>query len=104
VDIQALSQNLALPVLVVSRRKPNLGAIEAALQKVRGGKQKWALVQKAGAPEPVAGVYVQRVGLTPEQADRVIRRFAVHSNIPEPLRAAHLIAGGLATGQSRARP
>jgi len=104
VDIQALSQNLALPVLVVSRRKPNLGAIEAALQKVRGGKQKWALVQKAGAPEPVAGVYVQRVGLTPEQDDRVIRRFAVHSNIPEPLRAAHLIAGGLATGQSRARP
>jgi len=52
----------------------------------------------------VAGVYVQRVGLTPEQADRVIRRFAVHSSIPEPLRAAHLIAGGLATGQSRARP
>ncbi|MGK0617396.1 DUF99 family protein [Meiothermus cerbereus] len=104
VDIQALSQSLALPVLVVSRRKPNLGAIEAALQKVRGGKQKWALMQKAGAPEPVAGVYVQRVGLTPEQADQVIRRFAVHSSIPEPLRAAHLIAGGLATGQSRARP
>jgi len=104
VDIQALSQSLALPVLVISRRKPNLGAIEAALQKVRGGKQKWALMQRAGTPELVAGVYVQRVGLTPEQADRVIRRFAVHSSIPEPLRAAHLIAGGLATGQSRARP
>ena len=28
----------------------------------------------------------------------------VLSNIPEPLRAAHLIASGIATGQSRARP
>lgn len=104
VDIQALFQNLALPVLVVSRRKPDLKAIEAALGKVRGGKQKWKLIQKAGAIEQVAGVYVQCSGLTLKQAEQAIRRFAVHSNIPEPLRAAHLIAGGIATGQSRARP
>lgn len=104
VDIQALSQNLALPVLVVSRRKPNLKAIEAALGKVRGGQQKWRLVQKAGAIQHLAGVYVQCAGLTPKQAEQTIRRFAVHSRIPEPLRTAHLIAGGIATGQSRARP
>jgi endonuclease V-like protein UPF0215 family len=104
VDIQALSQNLGLPVLVVSRRKPNLKAIEKALGKVRGGPQKWKLIQKAGAIEHIAGVYVQCAGLTPEQAEQAIRRFAVHSKIPEPLRTAHLIAGGIATGQSRARP
>ncbi|GIW25232.1 DUF99 family protein [Meiothermus sp.] len=104
VDIRALSEALNLPVLVVLRRRPNLASIEAALHKVRGGQQKWALIQKAGAIEPVAGVYVQRAGLTLEQAERVIQRFAVHSRIPEPLRAAHLIAGGIATGQSRARP
>jgi len=104
VDIQALSQNLALPVLVVSRRKPNLTAIQAALSKVRGGPQKWKLIQKAGAIEHIAGVYVQCAGLTLKQAEQAIRRFAVHSHIPEPLRAAHLIAGGIATGQSRARP
>ncbi|RIH89167.1 hypothetical protein Mlute_00374 [Meiothermus luteus] len=104
VDIRALSDNLGLPVLVVLRRKPNLPSIEAALRKVRGGQRKWALIQKAGPVEAVAGVYVQRAGLTLEQAERVIRRLAVHSRLPEPLRAAHLIAGGLATGQSRARP
>lgn len=104
VDIRALSENLGLPVLVVSRRKPNLAAIEEALRKVRGGKAKWQLIQKAGAIEHVAGVYVQCAGLTLKQAEQVIRRTAVHSRIPEPLRAAHLIAGGMATGQSRARP
>jgi hypothetical protein len=40
----------------------------------------------------VRGVYVQRVGLTPEQADAVVARFAVNGNYPEPLRVAHLVA------------
>jgi endonuclease V-like protein UPF0215 family len=54
--------------------------------------------------EPVAGVFVQRVGLEVQAAERVIERLSVNANIPEPLRTAHLIAGGVATGQSRGRP
>lgn len=105
VDIHDLAALVELPVLVVSRKKPNLKSIEdALLTKVRGGARKWALIQKAGAPEPITGVYVQRSGLTLDQAEQVIQRFALHSNIPEPLRTAHLIAGGIATGQSWARP
>ncbi|GGJ29087.1 endonuclease dU [Deinococcus roseus] len=105
IDIHQLSAALDRPVLVVSRRKPNLEKIEdALLNRVPGGKRKWSLIQKAGPMEHVAGVYVQRAGLTLEQAGQVIQRFASGSNIPEPLRAAHLIAGGVATGESRARP
>ncbi|RIH82475.1 hypothetical protein Mterra_02638 [Calidithermus terrae] len=105
VDIHRLSETLERPVLVVTRRMPGLEAIrEALLGKVPGGRRKWALIEKAGIPEPVAGVYVQRAGLSLEQAERALRRFALHSNIPEPLRTAHLIAGGIASGQSRARP
>jgi hypothetical protein len=37
------------------------------------------------------------------QAAAVIEELAVHGNIPEPLRTAHLIAGAMATGQSRGR-
>jgi endonuclease V-like protein UPF0215 family len=54
--------------------------------------------------EPVAGVFVQRAGLSLADAEPVVRRLAVSGRIPEPLRTAHLIAGGLATGQSRGRP
>jgi endonuclease V-like protein UPF0215 family len=105
VDIHRLAEVLERPVLVVMRRMPDLEAIrDTLLSKVPGGKRKWALIEKAGLPERVAGVYVQRAGLSLEQAEQVIRRFAVHSNIPEPLRTAHLIAGGIATGQSRPRP
>ncbi len=54
--------------------------------------------------EPVAGVYVQRAGLSEAEAEKAIEKLAVHGNLPEPLRTAHLIAGGIATGESRGRP
>jgi len=35
---------------------------------------------------------------------RLIERYAVHGHLPEPLRTAHLIAGGIIQGESRHRP
>jgi endonuclease V-like protein UPF0215 family len=105
VDIAALHARLSLPVLVVARRAPRLDKIRRALlTRVPGGARKWSLIERLGAMEPVAGVFVQRAGVSLHDAARVIRRLAVHSRIPEPLRTAHLIAGGIATGQSRGRP
>ncbi|MGK4005716.1 DUF99 family protein [Sorangium sp. So ce1036] len=104
VDIAALHDALALPVVVVARRLPDLPAIrDALLSRVRGGRRKWALIERAGPMEPVAGVYVQRAGISLEDAGALISRLSVHGRLPEPLRAAHLIAGGLATGESRGR-
>jgi endonuclease V-like protein UPF0215 family len=104
VDLQALHERLGVAVLVVARRTPNLRAIESALRsKVKGGERKWALVQRAGEMEPCAGLWVQRAGITLAEAESLIRRLAVHGTIPEPLRVAHLIAGGMATGRSRGR-
>ena len=53
--------------------------------------------------EPLAGVYVQRVGLSAEEAVAAIRATTPHGSVPEPLRVAHLIAGGVTTGESRGR-
>ena len=104
VDVHALHRHLGIPILVVARRAPDLASVrEALLTRVPGGARKWGLIQRAGQMEQAAGVWVQRAGLTLEAAEQVVRRFAVHGRIPEPLRAAHLIAGGMATGQSRGR-
>jgi hypothetical protein len=105
IDLHVLHDELGLPVMVVARRQPRLQRIRAALlTRVRGGARKWALIERLGPMEPLAGVYVQRVGLGPGEAEGVIRRLAVTGNLPEPLRTAHLIAGGIARGQSRGRP
>jgi endonuclease V-like protein UPF0215 family len=104
VDLEALKEALGIPVLVVARRLPDMEAIRAALlERVPGGRRKWALIERAGPMEPVAGVYVQRAGISPEDAEGLIRRLAVHGKVPEPLRAAHLIAGGITLGESRGR-
>ena len=91
-------------MLVVARRAPNLEAIrEALLAHVPGGARKWALIEQAGPMEPLGGVYVQRAGLSVEEAQQTIEATALHGRIPEPLRTAHLVAGGVGTGQSRGR-
>jgi len=104
VDVHTVHDTLKIPVLVVARRAPNLAAIRAALlHKVPGGRRKWALIEQLGPMEAVQGVYVQRAGITLEKAADLIRRLALHSTLPEPLRTAHLIAGGVTQGESRHR-
>ena len=105
VDLEGLHRRTALPVLVVARRAPDLGAIRSALlEHVPGGARKWRLIEAAGVMEPQSGVYVQRCGLSRTEAEGLVAALQIHGRLPEPLRAAHLIAGGVATGESRHRP
>jgi len=104
VDLPGLHQMLGLPVLTVARRAPDMAAIRRALlEKVPGGRRKWKLIEQAGSMEPVAGVFIQRAGISLVDAEALIRRLAVHGALPEPLRTAHLIAGGVTLGESRHR-
>ena len=102
VDLARLHAETGLPVLVVARRPPNLERIrQALLTQVPGGARKWRLIGAAGEMEPCAGVYVQRAGLTLVEAASALHALNVTGRIPEPLRAAHLIAGGVTRGSSR---
>jgi endonuclease V-like protein UPF0215 family len=104
VDIHQLSEALEVPVLVVARRPPDLAAIQRALVRSgRGWQRKWRLIERAGPMEPLRGIYVQRVGLSPREAETLLRATTLHGKLPEPLRVAHLIAGGITTGISRGR-
>jgi endonuclease V-like protein UPF0215 family len=104
VNLNGLCQATGIPMLAVTRRAPNLAAIKRALlNRVSGGQHKWALIEEAGPSEPIAGIYIQRAGLTFAEAAAVIQRFSIHGAIPEPLRSAHIIAGGVMGGRSRQR-
>jgi endonuclease V-like protein UPF0215 family len=101
VDLAELHARTQLPVLVVARKKPNLVSIRAALEHVPGGARKWKLIQKAGAMEPLGSLWIQRAGLTLDEARELLRTTTAQGNLPEPLRIAHLIAGGVTNGASR---
>lgn len=104
VDIHALHATLGLPVIVVTRRRPDLAATRRALlDKVPGGARKWRLIEAAGPVEPAGALFIQRAGIEHGRAATLVQRLAVNSLIPEPLRTAHLIAAGLAGGRTRQR-
>jgi endonuclease V-like protein UPF0215 family len=104
VDLHALHERLAVPVVVVVRHAPDLRAIERALLRhVPGGARKWALIQQAGPMEACGEVFVQRAGLSLAEAHATVLRHSREGNVPEPLRVAHLIAGGITDGESRGR-
>lgn len=104
VDIHRLHAVSGLPVLVAARRRPNLEAIRRALlERVPGGARKWGLIEAAGPMEAVAGIWVQRAGLTVAEAAAAVAYWQLNGKLPEPLRTAHLIAGGVTGSGSRQR-
>jgi len=104
VDINTLSEELDVPVIVTVRKHPRIAMVKDALfDRTPGGARKWKLVERAGPLEKFGAMWVQRIGLTAEETTGLLRATTLHGNLPEPLRLAHLIAGGVTTGQSRGR-
>jgi uncharacterized protein len=72
IDAKKLSDQLEVPVLIVARRQPGLTGIRSALlERVPGGKRKWDLIERLGKMDACEGVFVQRVGITLEDAGSV---------------------------------
>ena len=104
VDIHRLSRELDVPVIVTVRRHPRLAMVKDALfDRTPGAARKWKLIEQAGPLEKSGAMWIQRIGLDAAEADALLRATTLHGNVPEPLRLAHLIAGGVTTGQSRGR-
>jgi endonuclease V-like protein UPF0215 family len=103
-DPAALARDLGAPTVVVNRRSrtnaPLLGALERA-----GFADRAALVASAPASfELPGGLHASIAGGTPELAAALVARSRAKSDLPEPLRLAHLFAHALVRGESRGRP
>jgi endonuclease V-like protein UPF0215 family len=105
VDIGRVSSELGVPVLVVVRKEPRMQMVkDALLDRTPGGADKWRLIESFGPLEKLGALWVQRIGLTVREATELLAATTSHGNIPEPLRLAHIIAGGVELGASRGRP
>ncbi len=104
VDLPGLSERIGLPVLVVTRNRPHPEAVrEALLAHIPNGAARWALIEGAGPVVHVEGLHCQMAGMTEAEAASLIRLTRRTGKLPEPIRVAHLIAAGIARGQSRGR-
>lgn len=102
VDIKELCKKTGLPVITVTREKPNFEDIEKALRNLPNYKRRWELTKSVGEPfkvqtrEGEEPIYVQVAGISESDAEKILKMTSTRSNIPEALRVAHIIASGLA--------
>jgi len=95
---------LNLPVLVINRREPSNERLREALQRA-GFAERIALLDRAPEPFPVAvRLHAAVAGADAERARQLVRGSVRKSDLPEPLRLAHLIARAMVMGESRGRP
>ncbi len=104
VDLDALHEATGVPVVAVSRTEPDPAAMRDALAKhFDDWEDRWERIQTM-RPEPVSNgrhrVWVSARGLDAAAARDALEKATVRGANPECVRLAHLIAGGVETGES----
>ena len=103
VDTSRLFAMTKLPVIAITRNKPDFEDIQKALCNLECGEIRLATmkglnsIQKVVTRKGEGAVFMQVTGCELGVAEKIVKSTSTRSNIPEPLRVAHLIASGLTT-------
>jgi len=104
VDINELYNDTNLPILTITRDKPDFEKIKLALKKNFGDwKERWNIMSKGELYEVKTShnpIYVKCVGMNIKEAKEIIKLSTIRGVVPEPIRVAHLIASGIIRGES----
>ena len=101
VDMKTLNTATGLPVIAVTREKPDLPLIRKALKHLPRSEERWKAVLNAGEISEISTrkedekIYLHAAGVSLVDAEKIVRLTSTRSNIPEALRVAHLIASGI---------
>jgi endonuclease V-like protein UPF0215 family len=107
VDVRELFKKTGLPVMAVTREKPDFEEIKAALENLPESRKRWKAIENAGKQIEVQmrngekSIYVHITGISEADARRILKKTSTRSNIPEALRVAHLIASGLTRSEEK---
>jgi len=107
VDLDELRNRTSLPVISVTRRRPDLKAIRRALElHFEDWERRVGLIEKY-APRFLSTkrwhLFVSSSGMGEGEARELIDASVVRGNYPEPLRMAHIFAGAITHGESRGK-
>lgn len=101
VNIKELNSETKLPIIAVTREKPNLTEIREAIKNLPESEERWKTMKSAGKMFEVPTrsenekVYMQTSGILEEDARKILQLTSTRSSVPEALRVAHLIASGI---------
>ena len=107
IDIHEVWSKLEIPVLTVTRDKPDYAKMKAALEKhfddwkVRYDlitKQELSVISTEHKP-----LYACGIGMEWAEFQEIVKACTVRGVVPEPVRMAHLIASAIVRGESYGR-
>lgn len=104
VDIEEIYNATDLPVITVTRDKPDFEKIEIALKKnFEDWNARLDLIKKGELHKVKTShnpIYVKCAGISIGEAKEIIKLSTIRGVVPEPIRVAHLIASGITRGES----
>lgn len=107
-DIEKIYRETGTKVIIITRKMPDFESIMSALrQNFSDWRWRAKLVRAVPVEKIVNGeheLYIQRVGMSMEEAAELIKKLTVRGAMPEPVRIAHLCATALHFGESRGKP
>ncbi|NPE29596.1 DUF99 family protein [Methanococcoides sp. SA1] len=109
VDICRLYEETNIPVIVIMREAPDLEKIKDALSNLPDHEERLQIILRAGtiakvvSKDPSNPIFIQCAGMGTEKAGEIVCLSSTRSNVPEPLRVAHMIATGMICGESRGK-
>lgn len=99
-----LARRTGLPVVVVNRKPPVDSRLAAALETA-GLAHRLPLLERAPPARALeGGLFASAAGADAATAAALVGATRQKSDLPEPLRLAHMIARAVARGESRGRP
>ena len=107
IDIQKLYSETKIPIITITRNKPDYNAIKQALKKhFADWEQRYQLIIKNPLQKIKTShnpLFIHHVGITSPEAEEIITLSTIRGVIPEPLRIAHVIASGITRGESHGK-
>ena len=101
VNVKTLNAATKLPVITVTREKPDFEKIHKALKNLPKSQERWNTILSTEEISEVPTrsgkkkIYMQVAGISRDDAQKILRLTSTRSNIPEALRVAHLVASGI---------
>ena len=104
IDVHKLYNSTNIPIITVTRDRPDFHKIKMALKNNFSDWEKRLNIMKKGRFNVVKTkynpLYMKCVGIDVKDAKEIIKLSTIRGVVPEPIRIAHIIASGIKRGES----
>lgn len=107
IDIEKVYEKTKLPIITITRNKPNKEKIENALKKhFKDWKKRLEIINKGNFIEIKTThkpIFIKFIGLNEKEVKEIIKLTTIRGALPEAIRIAHLIATAFVRGESKGK-